>query len=351
MNTTRARWLLLLLVLATAVPSAVVAFYAPGVGDRLTLLLPISFLATGSVVVWRQPQNLEAWLIAGTGTAWALALALPFDGSWVVPVCLMTVHLPLRFPNGRLPSHRWRIFSRLCVALTVILPFVVTAGSRVTAENAPNPYCLAWVGPLTVLLALLPVAMVVSAASLVARYRRSDSLERHQVRWIAWAGAWIVTIYCITLAVSLNFDRLAGKDSTKSNWLIDYPLWLTALQYLALASFLLIPVSFSIAILRYRLYDIDRIISRTAAYTLVTGAIAATYVIVVTLATHVLPGSSALATAVATLTAAALVRPLLKRVQAARPPPTAASTDPVTTRCSPSDRSPRESGTPLTLNS
>jgi hypothetical protein len=287
----------------------------PGPGDIITLLLPLSFLATGAIVTHRQPDNLEAWLLTGTGLAWAIALTTPFDGSWVVPVCLMTVHLPLRFPTGQLPSPKWRLFSWLAVALTAVLPLVVTTSSRVTAENEVNPYYLQWTGPLGIMLALLPICMIVAVASLVARYRRGDSLQRHQVRWIAWAGGLIVTIYTLTLVTSLLYDSLHDVQSQDANWFGEYPWWLSALQFTALLSFLLIPLSFSIAILRYRLYDIDRLISRTVSYLLLSGLLVAVYVAVVGMAGVVFEGLDSFGVAIATLSAAALMRPLLRRIQ------------------------------------
>jgi hypothetical protein len=316
MSARRTRWVLGLLLGASIALVARLAAGAAGVGDLVALLLPVSFLAVGGFVAWRRPGNPEAWLLTGTGTAWALALSVPYDGGWIVPVSLMAVHLPLRFPDGRLPSTRWRVFSWLAVALPLPLAFLVTVGSAVTTDNEPNPYYVAGLTGLTPLLALVPLAMLASVVSLVLRYRRSDSMQRHQIRWLAWAGGWIVTLYSITLVTSLAYDAAHGTDSSQANWFAGYPAWLTALQLLALMSFLLIPLTIGIAILRYRLYDIDRIISRTAAYTLVTVAVAATYAVVVGLASRLLPERSAVSVALATLVAAALARPLLHRVQA-----------------------------------
>jgi hypothetical protein len=316
MSERQAKWLLAVVVGATCTAMAIaVALGSPTAGDLFTLLLPLSFLATGSMVTVRQPHNLEAWLLTLTGTAWAAALLTPFDGSWVVPVCLMSIHLPLRFPAGRLPSARWRAFFWLAVVLTVVLPVVVTTGSKVTAENDPNPYYVQGTEPLAILLVLLPISMIVSAVSVGVRYRRSDSLERHQVRWIAWAGGWIVTVYSLTLGVSLAYDSLSNVDSRNANWFTSYPWWLSSLQLLALASFLLIPASFAVAILRYRLYDIDRIISRTLSYALVSGSLVVVYVAVVGVVSQLLPELDSLGVAVATLTAAAAFRPIHSRIQ------------------------------------
>jgi hypothetical protein len=263
----------------------------------------------------RQPQNLEAWLLTLTGAAWAAAFLTPFAGSWALPVCLTTIHLPLRFPDGKLPSSRWAPFSLFVVVLTVVLPVVVTTGSRVTTDGDPNPYYVSWTQPLSLIIVLLPIAMLASAWSLVVRYRRSESLERHQIRWIAWAGGWIVTIYSITLATSIIYDEVNSVDIQKASWFAGYPWWLASLQFFALISFLLIPASFSIAILRYRLYDIDRVVSRTISYVLVSISVLVVYAAVVGLVSQLLPDLDSLGVVVATLASAAAFRPVLSRVQ------------------------------------
>ncbi len=294
------------------------AVFAPAAGDLVALVVPATFLAVGAVVGLRQPDNPEAMLLLVTGVAWAVALAVPLDGSWVIPVALMTIHLLLRFPDGRLPSPRWRAFSWFCIVMPVVVAFVVTSSSEVTMDGAPNPYYLSWAHQLNGLIALLPVAMVISAVSLVVRYRHADAVERLQVRWLAFAGAWVVGWYGLTLVASLVYDWKVGIDRTQSSWFGDgYPAWLLVLQTSTLLSFILIPVAFGVAILRYRLYDIDRIVSRTTSYALATGILIGVYVLVVTAISWLLPLSSTLPVAVATLTAAALFRPLLVRTRRA----------------------------------
>jgi len=232
----------------------------------------------------------------------------------------MGSHLLLRFPDGRLPSPRWRPVSWLATAVVVVLPVLVTTASQVSDSTTPpggsNPYYVAWTEPLAALILLLPAVMLISATSLWVRYRRADDVQRHQIRWLVYAAAIVVGWYVLVFAVSLSYDALVGLDSGQSSWFgTGYPAWLLAMQLLALVSFLFIPAAFAVAILRYRLYDIDRLISRTLSYAAVSGLVLVTYALVVTSVTRLLPDSSTLAVAAATLAAAALARPLLRRVQ------------------------------------
>ena len=151
---------------------------------------------------------------------------------------------------------------------------------------------------------MLPVVIGISVLSLVRRFRQAASVEREQIRWITWAAATIGVLYTVTLLVSIGSD-----------WGPGAPPFLAVLQSAALLSFCLLPMSISVAVLKYRLFDIDRIISRTTSYVVVTGLLLATYAAVVATLTRLVPGSSSLAVAAATLAAAAAFRPLLRRVQ------------------------------------
>jgi hypothetical protein len=290
------------------------------VADRATVCVPLGFLALGALISVRAPGNAEGLLLQLIGLSWAVILLLPFPGGWVVPVGLMGSHLLLRFPDGQLPSQRWRPVSWLATAVVVVLPVLVTTASQVSDSTTPpggsNPYFVAWTEPLGALILLLPAVMLLSATSLWVRYRRADDVQRHQIRWLVYAAAIVVGWYVLVFAVSLSYDALVGVDSGQSSWFgSGYPAWLLAMQLLALVSFLFIPAAFAVGILRYRLYDIDRLISRTLSYAIVTGLVLVTYALVVTSVTRLLPDSSTLAVAAATLAAAALARPLLRRVQ------------------------------------
>ena len=287
------------------------------VGDVVTLVVPLSFLAVGWLILLRYPEHVEGRLLLSIGLAWAVILALPFDGGWVVPVGLMGTHLLIRYPDGELPSPRWVWFSRWCTLMIVVLAVVVTTASQVTSQGRLNPYFVSWTQVLSLLLVTFPLSLLVSVASVVVRYRRSSALARTQIRWLAAAAAVIVVLYTATLTTSLAYDAHHHVDSTNANWFApQYPFWLLALEISALLSFLLIPAAFGVAILRYHLYDIDRIVSRTASYTVVTLSLIVTYALVVTAVSRVLPdSSSSLAVAAGTLAGAAAFRPLLNRTQ------------------------------------
>jgi hypothetical protein len=148
---------------------------------------------------------------------------------------------------------------------------------------------------------LFVVTGLAAVLSLVFRYRRAQTAERAQLRWLVYAGALIV----VAVAASLLIGPVMGSSSSANNLQ-------NALGTGALA---LVPVAIGIAVLRYRLYDIDRIISRTVAYAIVTGLLAGVYAGLVLLATHVLKVHGPVAVAAATLAAAALFTPVRRRVQ------------------------------------
>lgn len=137
--------------------------------------------------------------------------------------------------------------------------------------------------------------------SLAFRYRRAPTAERAQLKWLVYAGALIVVA---ALAGTLA-ERIVGPGNAANNF-----------QNAVLSGAVgLVPVAIGIAILRYRLYDIDRVISRTLAYEIVTGLLAGIYAGLVLPATQVLRFSSPVAIAAATLAAAALFSPMRRRVQ------------------------------------
>jgi len=144
----------------------------------------------------------------------------------------------------------------------------------------------------------MAVTAVLAAISLVLRTRRATDVERVQIRWVSFAGALMATLLVIE-----NLPKVAFSDTTLAGAIV----WAVLLS--------LLPAAMGAAILRYRLYDIDRIISRTTSYAMVSGLLLATYAVVATGLSMLLKNSPALAVAAATLTAAAIARPVLSRVQ------------------------------------
>jgi hypothetical protein len=289
--------------------------------DNLELLF---FPSVGALIAWKRPTNVVGWLLltyslaeAFHGLAGSYARhgvftdpgSLPGAGgaawvitwSWTVVVALIPLTL-LHFPNGRLPSPGWRWARWMCA-----MPVMLMAGPAATWLGKPARQYWGieegafpgaqWARPLvTGMFAALILCLLVSLVSLVMRFRRAAETERQQLKWIMLA---VVAL----LAQGVWEIFLPGPPALKA-----------AAGAVAFAG---IPVSMGIAILRYRLYDIDRIINRTLVYALVTGSAVAVYAGTVFVAGTVVVGpSDNLTVAVATLAAAAVFRPALRRVQA-----------------------------------
>jgi hypothetical protein len=148
---------------------------------------------------------------------------------------------------------------------------------------------------------LIAATGLAAILSLAFRYRRARTAERAQLKWLVYAGALIVA----ALFAEAPAERIMGPGNAASNLQ-------NAVSSGAVA---LVPLAIGIAVLRYRLYDIDRVISRTVAYAILTGLLAGIYAGLVLLATQVLRFASPMAVAAATLAAAALFSPMRRRVQ------------------------------------
>ena len=287
-----------------------------------------AFAVTAAIIVSHQPRNVVGWLlmasVVGSVTGelvagWVNALdgppdtvsvgllaALAYDNfSWVLFI-FPVFHLLLVFPTGRLLSRRWRWVVWLEVGMVLTMfglaafpersaPFSEDAGWSVDnpigfipSSVVDGPFLPIWTG-------LLIVVVLSGLVSVVLRYRRAGTTERHQIKWLLFAVAIFVVVYAVS-AVLGEWDDLS---------------WLGVLLYLSIAN---IGFSIAIAVTRYHLFDIDRIVSRTVGYTIVVGALTAIYLGLVTLVTELTPVSSDLAVAAATLGAAALFNPLRRRV-------------------------------------
>jgi hypothetical protein len=304
------------------------------------LVVALIFAAVGVAIVRRQPRNPIGWILlaATTGSqllpadaqsyallVYRLGHRLPFGPvavllgySWAIfaPVALLII---LLFPDGRLPSPRWRpvLWSYLglvaclagclyAVAGTVLAGHQtrIDSGGGLQVIDVPRgPY--AWLGAFEGLVFGVLVAFWVSfVAAQALSWRRSSGERRQQLKWLLCGAAILAASQAIIQPV-LNFDpHLPGLAQ----------LLLNVLLGLGAAA---LPACAAMAILRYRLYDIDRIISRTVSYAIVTGVLVGVYAGVVLLATKALPVSGSVAVAGATLAAAALFNPLRQRVQRA----------------------------------
>ncbi len=300
-----------------------------GIDGLVVGVLVGSATAVGWLLASRIPNNPLGWLllfVAGcfalAGPAYAMGSALEdsspsiaawffwYSGgddegwTWLPAVGVLFTQVLLRFPDGRLPSPGWRWFSRLTVALLVVTTALISAAYPDVRPGLANPVYVSKVadsGGVILLVFALPLlaCFFVSAASLVVRYRRAGSVQRAQIRWVALAGSIVVGTYALSFAVPGSWDAQ------------------TFVNQGVVMMYALIPLSIGVAVMRYRLYEIDRIVSRSISYAVVTVAVVALYAVVVTSLTRLVPGSSTIGVAVATLAAAAAFQPVLRRVRGA----------------------------------
>jgi signal transduction histidine kinase len=243
------------------------------------------FPVVGLLVALRRPGNRLAWVLLAVGVvaflpfeeygAHAVAAGLPAGDwslgfaswTWVPLIGLAGIFVPLLFPDGHLPSPRWRWLARAVVAGMVLTSLAILLSPGTLADsgypNVRNPFgvpAIASVMDLAyVFLATIPLGIIGAAASLVMRFRRTGPTERLQIRWFALAAVAVAVGYAIAMAVSF----------------IDAP-WVGTVENVALVLFALLPISIGIAVLRYRLYDIDVVVRKT----LVVAAIAAFFTVV-----------------------------------------------------------------------
>jgi MFS family permease len=308
-------------------------------------IVAVTFPLVGLLIVRRQPRNTIGWVLMSIGGISGLgALAVNYagyslvvgpgsapprgvgvaaalaEGSWVPWIGLMG-YLILVYPDGHLPSPRWRPVGWL-FAVTIVIITVGIIFSPWTLEEAPvadlaNPLGSQSAQPiLTVLLdvffPLLPLCFVACAIALALRFRRSRGSERLQLKWLAAAGAVVALVYLVTIVSVVLADLTAFVDERAG--------WITALQTMSLLSFALVPVAIGMAILRHRLYDIDVVINRALVYGSLTATLAGVYLGSVLLLQQVLSpltNQSDLAIAGSTLAVAALFGPARARIQAA----------------------------------
>ena len=284
-----------------------------GLNVSLVIVFVGAFATVGALLAWKRPGNPIGWLLSASGLAYAAAgfgaflahflRTLPL-ADWLgflyflgIGLCVFVV---LLFPSGALPSRRWRPVAWAAgaglagwVLGNAFAPTFITADQPV-----PNPVGVTGApGKLFTVMAgggagLIAATGLAAVASLAFRYRRAGTAERAQLKWLVYAGAVIVVAALASVPVSSNLQNAISTGAIA-----------------------LVPVAIGIAVMRYRLYDIDRVISRTVAYAIVTGLLAGVYAGLVLLATQVLRLHAPVAVAAATLAAAALFTPVRWRVQ------------------------------------
>jgi signal transduction histidine kinase len=199
---------------------------------------------------------------------------------WLPAIGLMGTFLILLFPDGHLPSPRWKSLAWLS-AITIVgcsVGILFRSGS-LAADGYPqltNPIgirSLHWfTGPLQWLLLLFPLVIVSSMVSLVFRFRRSQGRDRLQLKWLTGGAAAVALIYLAASIASLGF----GTTNAAAG-----PVWVQLIEDAALFSFALIPAAIGIAVLKHRLYDIDIVINKTVVFGVLAAFITAVYVAVV----------------------------------------------------------------------
>jgi len=232
-------------------------------------------------------------------------------------VGLFAVYLILLFPDGRLPSRRWRPLAWFSGAVMALLSagIVLSPGPLNGFKGVRNPFGLEqypWIiDTFPVVLPLLPLCILASAASLVLRYRRAGSEVREQIKWVAFAALFVGVQFVIDIGASVLFvpTTASGRE----------PSWLAFLDQVGFISFASVPIAVGIAVLKYRLYDIDVIINRALVYGPLTGMLALIYigsVVGMQAVFRDLTGQeSTLAVVASTLAIAALFNPLRRRVR------------------------------------
>jgi hypothetical protein len=312
-----------------------------GLSIVLIFLLPfLTFPMVGALIASRRPNNPIGWICLAVGIFWMLAnlssgygmygllaspSSVPFPAAigsvgewmWVPAVGLLSTYLILLFPDGKLPSRRWRPLAWLSGAVIFLVSagFALSPGPMDGLPGIRNPFGLEeypWVADATLgIILLLPVCILASATSLVMRFLRSGGEEREQIKWLAFAASILGLGFSTYAIPGTIWQGDAGGANT---------LWAKFLEDVVTLSFAGIPVAVGIAILRYRLYEIDLLINRTLVYGALTAMLVAVYVgSVVSFqgALRALIGhESQLAVVTSTLLIAALFNPLRHRIQA-----------------------------------
>jgi hypothetical protein len=296
--------------------------------EALVTLFFVSTSALAGLLITRKVKgNLIGWLLLLAALCFSLggaAVTAVEEGAlephgWLYPaviiagnvlfglgVSILGTFVLLLFPTGRIPSPRWRIVAWMAgVGTAMLLLGIALDPATFDDLPVPNPIALDSEPVLLFLgnagITLLLAAMLSSVASLVVRFRRSSGAERQQLKWVVFA---VILMALVNGAVFL-WEILNGAGEVTDeveNFAVSFTLGL-------------IPVAFGVAILRYRLYDIDRLISRTLSYGLISAALVAVYLGLVFVLTTLVRLEGDLAVAASTLAAAALFNPLRSGVQ------------------------------------
>ncbi|MDQ3962677.1 MAG: hypothetical protein M3277_01995 [Actinomycetota bacterium] len=286
----------------------------------------------GVFLAHKRPDNGLGWLFLGVGAVAGLSLVTPnyalysvhvqeLPGTaligwfsawlWLPTIGSVMTFFFLLFPTGHVPGPRWRWVFRMAVAAIVGLCLAMALKpGRLGEEELPivNPFGVEGLGPILDVVGasagiLFAAATVASLVSLVFRFRRGSQIERLQIKWFAFAAGINVTSILIEILFPAVFAALPRfVDDTVFGMQV-----------------LLLPVTAALAILRYRLYEIDVIINRALVYAALTAVLLGSYLVIVLTLSRLLDPvtrDSDVAVAASTLAVAALFRPLRARIQA-----------------------------------
>ncbi len=335
-----AMWAVALILVAISLATA-----RSGGPDDLGTAIPeggaaLMLVSVGAILVRRLPHHLIGWLlvfgglvIAISGSTAGLAdygltahpgsvpgaiwLAWLSQWLWAPELACLFMVLPLFYPTGRLPSARWRVVVVIAAALVVI-------GSLGSAFGpwAPDPYPvgnplvlrgtaadLMFVFNYVVGTVLVMAGGALAVASLIVRYRRAAGIERAQLKWFAAAGTVTGVAGAVNIGTNWSLTTAPTGALGTMNAVSGFVIWV---------GLALLPVAIGLAVLRYKLYEIDRLISRTIAYgvlTAIVGGLFVGFILVFQAVLTPVTRSNELAVAGSTLLVAALFQPLRRRVQ------------------------------------
>jgi hypothetical protein len=323
-----------LVLLAADLPLAALAHQFTFSNVGLGVPLGVPFALVGTVVAQRQPGNPIGWLLLAFSFFAALSsdagmyavlryrlghtslplgpLAVFLAPSWIPIIVLLPLPIAL-FPDGRMPSRAWRATVWAYVGWAALWLSLLAAwqadglifrsirvddsGQAIVLNHPTGIWNL--LNQATFLLLILYVAISLAwVARQIGAYRRATGESRQQLKWLMGGGAVCIAGFIVAIvpgsAKGLLWQVISGG---------------------AVMAFAALPLAIGVGILKYRLYEIDRLVSRTISYALLTAMLVGVFVGIVALTTRVLPFSSPVAVAASTLAAAALFNPLRLRVQ------------------------------------
>jgi hypothetical protein len=305
----------------------------------------LAFPIVGVLVASRRPENPIGWICLASGLLFMLLAvtdnysvygaarpgSVPFPVAvgtignqwlWVPTVGLLGIFLILLFPDGRLPSKRWRPLAWFSGVMLVVLSITegLAPGPLENQGGVRNPFgieALPWLVTVSyIILPLLPLCVLASAVSMVLRFRRSRGEVRQQIKWFTFVASSAGLIYFIVIIIGQVIIVLGSADR-----LPQTPLWVELLFSLATLGFAGVPIAIGLAVLKYRLYDIDVVVNLTLVYGSLTAMLVALYfggVATTQTILRTLTGQTEqpqLAIVVSTLVIAALFNPLRRRIQ------------------------------------